>query len=137
MAGYSGKPLVEKLGLKADKKSAAIDPPEHYAKLIGKITLPGAFGRGAYDFIHVFARDNAALKKQLPRALKQLAEGGRIWVSWPKKSAKTGTDITEDTIRDVVLPLGLVDVKVCSVTDELWSGLKIVVRRENRPRGSA
>lgn len=128
MAGYSGKPLAEKLGLKPEKKSAAIDPPDHYAKLLGKITPPGAFGRGAYDFIHVFARDTAALKKQLPRALKQLAEGGRIWVSWPKKASPLFKDLTEDGIRSFALPLGIVDVKVCAV-DEDWSGLMLVRRK--------
>jgi hypothetical protein len=128
MAGYSGKPLAEKLGLKPEMNAAAIAPPTHYGKLLGKVAAPGAFGRSAYNFIHLFARDTDALKKDLPRALKRLAPGGRIWVSWPKKTSAMFKDLTEDGIRAIALPLGIVDVKVCAVDDD-WSGLMFLWRK--------
>lgn len=128
-AGYSGKTLAEKLGLKDGLKAAVIDPPKHYAELVEGAKTPGKFGAGAYDFIHIFAQDRAALAKTLPRALKQLAQGGAIWVSWPKKTSPLFKDLTEDGIREIALPLGIVDVKVCAV-DQDWSGLKLL-RRKN------
>jgi Protein of unknown function (DUF3052) len=125
-AGYSGKSLDEKLGLKAGVKAAAINPPAHYATLLAD--PPGAFGKGQYDLIHLFAPERAALTKQLPRALKQLGQGGAIWVSWPKKTSPLFKDLTEDGVRELALPLGVVDVKVCAV-DQDWSGLKLMRRR--------
>jgi len=127
--GYSGKPLAEKLGLKDGLKSAAIDPPTHYAELVEGAKAPGKFGASTYDFIHVFAKDRAALEKNLPRALKQLAQGGMIWVSWPKKTSPLFKDLTEDSVREIALPLGIVDVKVCAV-DQDWSGLKLLRRKK-------
>jgi len=83
------------------------------------------------DIVHIFATKEARLTKTLRASLPMLKQDGMIWVSWPKKSAKVPTDITEDTIRKVALPLGLVDIKVCAV-DDVWSGLKLVIRKENR-----
>ena len=133
-AGYSGKPLYQKLGIKDGYRVCVIGSPDDYGKLIeGKVpgmTLTNT-ARGKVDIAHVFETKAAALEKKLPALMKAIAPDGAIWVSWPKKSAKVPTDVTEDVIRDVALPLGLVDVKVCAVTD-VWSGLKLVIRKERR-----
>ena len=129
MAGYSGKSLADKLGLKDGLAAAAIDPPAHYAKLVAPAKAPGKFGKADYAFIHLFAPTRAALEKQLPRAVKQLAPGGALWVSWPKKASPLFKDLTEDGVREIALPLGVVDVKVCAV-DEDWSALKLMWRRK-------
>jgi hypothetical protein len=84
--------------------------------------------------IHLFTREAGTLADKLRECLELIAEDGMIWVSWPKKAAKVATDVTEDVIREAALPLGLVDTKVCAV-DDTWSGLKLVIRRENRGRG--
>lgn len=133
-AGYSGKPLYQKLGIKDGFRVYVIGPPDDYSKLIeGKV--PGMIvtnsARGHADMAHIFETKAATLEKKLPGLMEVIAPDGAIWVSWPKKSAKVPTDITEDVIRDVALPLGLVDVKVCAV-NEVWSGLKLVIRRERR-----
>jgi hypothetical protein len=86
---------------------------------------------GETDIVHIFSAERARLAAALRATLKRIKPDGTIWVSWPKKSSKVPTDITEDTIREVALPMGLVDIKVCAV-DEVWSGLKLVVRKENR-----
>jgi Protein of unknown function (DUF3052) len=86
---------------------------------------------GETDIVHIFSTERARLKSALRDSLGKLGQDGSIWVSWPKKSSKVPTDITEDTIRELALPMGLVDIKVCAV-DEIWSGLKLVVRKENR-----
>jgi hypothetical protein len=83
------------------------------------------------DIVHIFSAERARLEAALRGSLARLKQNGVIWVSWPKKSSKVPTDITEDTIRELALPMGLVDIKVCAV-DEVWSGLKLVVRKENR-----
>jgi hypothetical protein len=127
--GYSGKSLADKLGLKDGLAAAAIDPPPHYAKLVAPTKTPGKFGKADYVFIHLFAPTRAALAKQLPRAVKQLAPGGMLWVSWPKKTSPLFKDLTEEGVREFALPLGVVDVKVCAV-DEDWSGLKLMWRRK-------
>lgn len=112
----------------------AIGVPENYRKLLGKLPNDVEFsnkpGVGA-QFIHFFATRRSELEKQLPRLYNTLADDGTLWISWPKKSARVESDVTEDVIRVVALPLGLVDVKVCAV-DDTWSGLKLVIRRERR-----
>ena len=134
MAGYSGTPLPQKLGIKAGMRVIAIGVPENYRKLLGKLPNDVEFsnkpGVGA-QFIHFFATRRSELEKQLPRLYNTLADDGTLWISWPKKSARVESDVTEDVIRVVALPLGLVDVKVCAV-DDTWSGLKLVIRRERR-----
>lgn len=133
-SGYSGTPLAKKLGLKSGFVARAILPPDRYFRLIDSMPDGVAFVEEAApekDFIHLFATEAAALRKQLPSLMAEIRPEGMIWVSWPKKASKMPTDITEDTIRSIALPLGLVDVKVCAV-DEVWSGLKLVIRRENR-----
>lgn len=130
-AGYSGKSLIAKLGLKEGAKAIVIRPPANYAKLTDGAAIgqrSAAPAAGNFDFIHLFVRDAAELAAKLPKLQPRLAEGGMLWVSWPKKSSDLFVDLTEDGIRKVCLPLGLVDVKVCAV-DEDWSGLKLMRRK--------
>jgi len=134
MAGYSGTPLVKKLGLKAGSRVYVEGAPENYLTLLG--TLPEGTTivprlNGKVGAVHLFTTDAAQLARKLAAYRERIAEDGMIWVSWPKKAAKVETDVTEDVVREAALPLGLVDVKVCAV-DEVWSGLKLVIRVENR-----
>jgi hypothetical protein len=134
MAGYSGTPLAQKLGIKPGQKVVTIGAPPGYRKLLAPLPKGISFAtRIAADasFVHLFATKRQTLEKELKRLRSLLADAGILWVSWPKKSSGAATDITEDVIRDVCLPLGFVDVKVCAV-DEMWSGLKLMIRRENR-----
>jgi hypothetical protein len=131
--GYSGKPIWQKLGLAAETRVLVRGAPSDYAKIVGlpanEIAL--ASPRGTFDLAHVFATSSKTLDSEINALAKRLPATGVIWASWPKKSAKVATDITEDTVRKIALPLGLVDVKVCAV-DETWSGLKLVWRRDRR-----
>lgn len=134
MAGYSGTPLAQKLGIKADQQVAAIGAPKGYRKLLAPLPKGVAFTTeiaAEAPFIHLFVMERQDLKKKLTRLRPLLADAGVLWVSWPKKSSGVVTDITEDVIREVCLPLGFVDVKVCAV-NETWSGLKLMIRRANR-----
>ena len=133
-AGYSGTPLSKKLGIKAGSNLALTGAPKDYSRLIAPI--PAGVGISdrlspATDIGHVFSTRRADLERFLISCRSKLKPDAMIWVSWPKRTAKVPTDITEDVIREVALPLGLVDVKVCAVTD-VWSGLKLVVRKELR-----
>lgn len=134
MAGYSGTPLAKKLGIKVGSRIYAHGAPSNYKKLLAPlpdgVAILARMSAGT-DIAHVFATRRADLAPAIKAVLGKMPQDGAIWVSWPKKSAKVPTDITEDTIREVALPLGLVDIKVCAV-DEVWSGLKLVIRRENR-----
>lgn len=134
MAGYSGKPLAAKLGIRSGCRLLVRNTPENYRDLIGplanEITVSSRLRRNA-DICHFFTRSAAELRETLPILLQRIRRDGMLWVSWPKKASRVATDVTEDTIRDAALPLGLVDVKVCAV-DETWSGLKLVIRRELR-----
>ncbi|NAS31889.1 DUF3052 family protein [Flavobacteriaceae bacterium R38] len=130
--GYSGKPLYLKLGIKETHRTLLINPPDEYMDWLEipfKVTKPSP-GELA-DVIHIFSKEEKLLKESLTKYLPLLQQDGMIWVSWPKKASKVETDITEDTVRKNVFPLGLVDIKVCSVS-EVWSGLKVVIRKENR-----
>jgi len=135
-SGYSGKPLAEKLGIKPGMQIAALGAPANYRALIAPlppgVTVARAPRRGA-AFIHLFVKSRVELAEQLVMYRRTMAQDGMVWVSWPKKAAKVATDVTEDVVRDLALPLGLVDVKVCAV-DETWSGLKLVIRTEQRKR---
>lgn len=134
MAGYSGTPLPQKLGIKPGTIVVAIDAPENYRKLLGQIPSGVNFASrpvGNSKFIHLFATRRSELEKQLSNLRQKIAEDAAVWVSWPKKSSGVATDITENVIRAVALPLGFVDIKVCAV-DETWSGLKLMIRKENR-----
>lgn len=134
MAGYSGTPLAKKLGIKGGSTLVLVNAPDDYLALVAPLPddvriLSRMSTRT--DIVHIFSTREAHLRKVLGASRARLPDEGMIWVSWPKKAARVPTDITEDTVRKVALPLGLVDVKVCAV-DDVWSGLKLVVRKENR-----
>jgi hypothetical protein len=134
MAGYSGTPLLKKLGLKPGAAFCTVNAPKDY--LAALCPLPAGVQRihrlrAGTDFIHFFSADQQELTRCLPEFLKHLKQDGMIWISWPKKSSGVTSTITEDVVRGIALPLGLVDVKVCAV-DDVWSGLKLVIRRKNR-----
>jgi hypothetical protein len=129
MAGYSGTPLPKKLGMLPGTTvffdGGALDD-------VPGITRAARAGRDV-DIVHLFTKSAAELGKKLRDYRKRLRDDATVWVSWPKKASKVPTDITEDVIRTICLPMGWVDVKVCAV-DEIWSGLKLVVRKELRER---
>jgi hypothetical protein len=132
-AGYSGKPVWQKLGLKPGLRVLVRGAPGDYAELVGlhdaACDLVGA--DAAFDIAHVFAISARDLAKDIDALSSRLPATGTLWVSWPKKASKVATDITEDTLRGIALPLGLVDVKVCAI-DAVWSGLKLVWRVQVR-----
>jgi hypothetical protein len=135
MPGYSGTPLAKKLGLKPPTTLVALGAPPEYRAWLG--TLPEGVrivskAGSPLQAVHVFVTRRAALARHLGRFRTDLTPAGFVWVSWPKKSSGVATDITEDVIRELALPLGFVDIKVCAVTD-VWSGLKLVIRKSERP----
>jgi len=132
--GYSGTPLAKKLGIKDGFDVLTIKAPDNYAELLAPIpetALISETPHAGVDLIHIFTNSRENLFKELAECRRLIKQNGIIWVSWYKKAAKLPTEIAEDTVREAALPLGLVDVKVCAV-DEKWSGLKLVIRRENR-----
>ena len=132
MAGYSGTPLPKKLGIKENFRVALVDMPADV-----KAELKDAFAAcklvkdGALDFAMVFVKKQAELKQRFSQLAKQLTPAGILWVSWPKKSSGVSTDMNENDVRKIGLDAGLVDVKVCAV-NEIWSGLKFVIRVKDR-----
>jgi hypothetical protein len=135
-AGYSGTPLSKKLGIKSGTKIFLAHAPENYFELVAPLPHAVEFVSRITietDIIHLFETEKASLAKALVFTLPLLRQNAAIWVSWPKRSSRLPTDITEDNIRLVALPLGLVDIKVCAVSD-IWSGLKLVIRKENRKK---
>src|SRR5262245_46574881 len=134
MAGYSSRSLVQKLGIKPESRIAILNAPRGYSGTLGAlpegVTVTRA-ARGSLSFIQFFTRARSDLRSRLPSLARSLRDDGALWISWPKQASGVRTDVTEDVIRDVALPLGLVDVKVCAV-DDTWSGLKLVRRRERR-----
>src|SRR6185295_8069125 len=134
MAGYSGTPLPGKLGIKPGARVLAVDAPKAYPALISPLPLKAALVStldDRVDIIHVFVTRKADLSRFLKSALGKMRSDAALWVSWPKRAAGVSTDVTENTIREVALPLGFVDIKVCAV-DEIWSGLKLVIRKVKR-----
>ena len=134
MAGYSKTPLAQKLGIKAGAKVITLAAPAGYRKWLAALPEGVSFSDKASagaKFVHLFVTERRILEKELTRLRSSLDDAGVLWISWPKKSSGVATDMTEDVIRDVCLPLGFVDVKVCAV-DETWSGLKLMIRREER-----
>lgn len=130
-AGYSGTPLAKKLGIKSGTHLHTLQAPAEYGAWVAPLPDGVVFGAEAdhsVDIVHLFCLRRADLERELVRLRSALRPDAAIWVSWPKKTSKVPTDITEDTIREVALPMGLVDIKVCAVTD-IWSGLKLVVRK--------
>jgi hypothetical protein len=133
-AGYSGTPLAKKLGIVPGSHVATIRAPADYGDLLDPLPDGVVFDAkiaATTDVVHVFADRKSALGKELATLRKSIRSNAAGWVSWPKKASKVPTDITEDTIRELALPLGFVDVKVCAVS-EIWSGLKLVIRKELR-----
>ncbi|HWC75085.1 MAG TPA: DUF3052 domain-containing protein [Gemmatimonadales bacterium] len=134
MAGYSARPLVDKLGIKPGTRIAIVKPPRGYRATLGKLP-PGVIiastARGSLPFIQFFVKSRGVLEAQLPTLLGALEPHGSLWISWPKQASGVTTDLTEDVVRAVALPTGLVDVKVAAV-DDVWSGLKLVRRLKTR-----
>jgi len=134
MAGYSGTPLPQKLGIKPGLTVVAINAPANYRRLLGQIPDSVTFSerlKSGSSFVHLFASRRSEMQKKMSILRDKISDNGAIWVSWPKKSSGISTDVTEDVIREIALPLGFVDIKVCAV-DDIWSGLKLMIRRENR-----
>ncbi len=132
--GYSGTPLPKKLGLKDGGTLALVNAPAGAEDWL--VPLPDASRlstklAASNDLVLLFCKDTATLKKSLPVVSKKLNADGSLWISWPKKTSKLFIDLTEDGIRSIALPTGLVDVKVCAVNED-WSGLKLMVRKEQR-----
>ncbi len=134
MAGYSGTPLASKLGVKPGMVLGAVDAPANYRKLLAPLPDGARIASGAQagaHIVHHFTTRRSELAAALRSYRSRLPDVTPVWISWPKKSAQVSTDITEDVIRELALPLGYVDTKVCAVS-ETWSGLKLVVRKELR-----
>jgi len=134
VAGYSGKPLVTKLGIKPGATIAILNAPRGYDRILGK--MPRDVKRkiaavGALDFVQFFTAEKRELERRFPVLERALAPAGMLWISWPKQASGVATDLTEDRIRAIGLAHGLVDVKVAAV-DEVWSGLKFVRRLADR-----
>jgi hypothetical protein len=133
-SGYSGTPLAKKLGIATGSKLVTRHAPSDYEQLIAplppEVLVSGKVTKST-DLVHVFAVDRSVLEKELASLRKTIRPDGVVWVSWPKKASKVPTNITEDTIREVCLPLGFVDIKVCAVSS-IWSGLKLMIRKELR-----
>jgi len=136
MPGYSGTPLPKKLGIKDGFRIALINMPSDVRTELRDALAPCRITTdltGPLDFIHLFTKSRTEMEREMKRAGKALTPAGMLWVSWPKKSSGVATELTENIIRDTGLALGLVDVKVCAVT-EVWSGLKFVIPLKNRPK---
>jgi hypothetical protein len=140
MAGYSGTPLLGKLGYRAGQRALLVGVPDAladalwfdgFAALLRLADVEALPADGAFDLIHVFGRERAALARNLPRLAARLEPAGMLWVSWPKKASGVPSSLSEDVIRAMALEAGLVDVKVCAV-DAVWSGLKLVVPLSRR-----
>ena len=133
-AGYSGTPLIRKLGIKEDTRLGLFDAPAGFTDLLvgldDRVVVRTRAG-SPLSVIVSFHTERAHFERRLPVLLRSLDRNGGLWVAWPKKASKVPTDMTEDVVREVVLPLGLVDNKVCAI-DDVWSGLRVVWRRENR-----
>jgi hypothetical protein len=134
MAGYSGKPLVQKLGIQPGFCIFIEGAPAAYGNMVGKLPADVTVAtrlKAPLDMVHVFATEMAGLAGKLRGYRAAIAPAGMIWVSWPKKSSDVVTDLTDVVVRDTALPLGLVDIKVCAI-DDVWSGLKFVIPRDQR-----
>ena len=134
MAGYSGTPLPKKLGITAGARVALLHAPAGFDETLGElppgVVIGSRLGK-SHDLVVAFVDERSHLERAAPKLEQAVFPDGAIWVAWPKKASKVPTDMTEDVVRDVFLPRGLVDVKVCAI-DDTWSGLKIVWRKELR-----
>ena len=134
MAGYSGTPLVKKIGIKPADKVLVAGAPKGFEKELAPLPAEATLATGVGKGVNVamfFTDTRGQLEKELPKLKGRIAQNGMIWIAWPKKASKVPTDLTEDVIRNAALGLGLVDVKVCAV-NEVWSGLKLVIPVKNR-----
>jgi hypothetical protein len=134
-AGYSGTPLAKKLGIKEGHRLVVMHAPVGFTASLEPLPAPLQIHttlRSEADVIALFCRSRAELAARLPSAHKKLAPSGGLWVAWPKKASQIATDMTEDVVRQLALPRGLVDNKVCAI-DDIWSGLRVVIRKELRP----
>ena len=134
MPGYSTTPLCKKLGIKEQSRVRVEHAPSNYLELLRPLPEGAMISNRLttdIDIWHLFVRSKARLSERLQEAMKNMPDNGMIWVSWPKKTSGILSDMTEDVIREAALPLGLVDIKVCAV-DEVWAGLKLVIRESNR-----
>ena len=132
--GYSGTPLAKKLGVKEGYVVLTINAPDDYDDLVAPLPADVTVvdsPRTDVDIVHLFTNSRDEIFSKLAECVRLIKQEGSIWVSWYKRAAKLPTEITEDTVREAAFPLGLVDIKVCAV-DEKWSGLKLVIRKENR-----
>jgi len=137
-AGYSGTPLPKKLGITESAHVALIGAPSEYESLLGVLPVGARLGAALSqktNLVHVFVTQREELAVHLAKLRRTLREDAVVWVSWPKKASKVATTVTEDVIRELALPLGFVDIKVCAVS-EVWSGLKLVVRKELRAKSA-
>lgn len=133
MVGYSEKSLRDKLGLKHGSSAVFLYALVSYIEALGELDDIEIYPtvRQDHDFVHLFVKDKKVFEELLPQVKNAIKDNGSIWISWPKKTSKVETDMTENTIRDICLPMGLVDVKVAAI-DDMWSGLKLVIRKEHR-----
>jgi len=132
--GYSGTPLAKKLGIVEGSRIVTVQAPDDYAQMLSPMPTNVVFeGKitSLTDIVHVFSDKKAELKAVLEALRNTIKPSAAVWVSWPKRTSKVPTDITDNVIREVALPLGFVDIKVCAVSD-IWSGLKLVIRKEHR-----
>jgi len=132
MAGYSGTPLPKKLGIKEGHKVAVVNPPKSFVTTLGALPAGaviqvGLSGKAPFDVLVVFVTSRAQLQRQIAASRRHMTPAAGLWIAWPKKASGVATDVTEDVVREVALPTGLVDNKVCAV-DETWSGLRLVIR---------
>ncbi len=135
-AGYSGTPLPRKLGIQAGHRIALVRAPATLPALLGPAlgdvhVQQRLAGKAPLDVVVAFFTRRADLERRLPALRARLAPAGGLWIAWPKRASGVATDVTEDTVREIALPTGLVDNKVCAI-DEVWSGLRLVIRRELR-----
>lgn len=133
-SGYSGTPLAKKLGIKESHRLYVMDAPSHYLSLLAPLPALVKFVAQPdlqVDLVHVFVTQKEVLAPLLAAFRGKLKADAVIWISWPKKASKVSSTVTEDTIREFALPVGFVDIKVCAI-DEVWSGLKLVLRKELR-----
>jgi hypothetical protein len=138
MAGYSGKPVVQKLGIKPGFCIFVGQAPRAYGDVVGElpddVTIASRL-KAPLDMVHLFATEAKGLAEKLRSCRAAIDPDGMIWVSWPKKASGVATDLTENVLRDTALPLGLVDIKVCAI-DDIWSGLKFVIPRDQHTKRS-
>ncbi len=134
-SGYSGTPLPQKLGIREGQVVAVLRAPADFGATLGAlpvgVTMRRALGTGALDLIIAFVKRRSELERDVATCRKRMTGAASLWIAWPKRSSGIATDVTENLLREVILPTGLVDNKVCAI-DETWSGLRFVIRKELR-----